>query len=252
MKTLAFVLLVGCAVADHPELSHGADAGTGLDAGGGDVFNDAPARADSAASNSPDAAPGNPDAHTPTSITLTQVSTDTLAAASLGCGVDGDTDQQAYYRVFDLASFGVTGPLSLSSIAFGVQSVSGTQTITVRAGTYSATPGSTLDVGGTDWGAGDVTPLAATTTSVTASASGTVVSVPIAATVPATARLIVEIESPDDSSKSNSSFFLGASSGAETSPGFYWAPGCDAAPPGTPSSLGQGVVPFVITATGTY
>jgi hypothetical protein len=250
MKTLMLVSLVlaGCAVADHAGFSSGAarDAGAELDASGPA---DAAARPLDAAE--PDAAAA-PDGHIPTAITLTQVSTNALAAASLGCGVGTDTSQQAYYRVFDLAAMGITGPLALSSVDFGVQSADGTQSITVRVGTYSATPGATLDVGGSDWGAGDVAPLAATTTNVNASASGTIVSAPITATVPADSRLIVEIASPDDSSKNNSSFFLGASSGSETAAGFYWSPGCDATPPGTPASLGQGVVPFVITATGTF
>lgn len=193
-----------------------------------------------------------PDTHVPTPVTLTQVSSNTLATTSLGCVTGTDTSQQAYYRVFDLAAMGVTGSLALSSVAFGVQSASGTQALAVRVGVYNAVPGAALNTGPTDWGGGDITPLAAAASTVNASANGMIITVPIAVTVPQGARLIVEIASPDDSAKSYSSFFLAASSGSETASGYFWAPGCGIAAPGTPASLGQGIVPFLITATGSY
>jgi hypothetical protein len=245
---LILTTFTACAVAEPPgagvqDAGHATDAARASDGTSG------------ADASSRDAAPA--DAAQPVTITLSQTPTATLAASSLGCedGENDSTDEQAYYRVFDLATMGVIGPLSLSSIAFGVQSENGTQTLTVNVGTYSAAPSTTLDVGASDsddWAAGDVTAIASTTTSLTGAATGTIVSVPIAATIPASSRLIVEIRSPDDTSKTDVAFFLGASSGAETTPGFFWSPTCQTAPPTTPAGLGQGAVPFFITATGTY
>jgi hypothetical protein len=137
-------------------------------------------------------------------------------------------------------------------VSFGVQTEEGNQTITVNVGTYSTAPGTTLSVGSADWGAGDVTPIATATTNLTSAATGTIVSVPIAATIPGSSQLIVEVRSPDDSAQDNIDFYLAASTGTDTTPGFYWSPACSATPPGTPTSLGAGAVPFVITATGTH
>lgn len=245
--------IAACATADPPgQFAGGADAGGGspIDAAGGQ--SDAPSRPIDAAgsgSSAPMDAPAGP-----TTITLTQVSTTVLATSSLGCEDDNtdSTYEQAYYRVFDLAAMGVTSTLTLSSVAFGVQSADGTETLTINVGTYSAAPGTTLSVGSADWGAGDVTAIATTTTSLPASSTGTIVSVPIAATIPSGSRLIVEVRSPNESSKNDVALFLGASSGTETTPGFYWSTECGAVPPGTPSELGQDTVPFLITATGTY
>lgn len=254
MKRIALlVMLSSCAVAVHPGDELGNDAG-GTGPSDAAIAADAPSHAGDAASAPKD---GPADGLSqPVTITLSQTSTTTIATSSLGCGTDNDTtSQQAYYRVFDLAAMGVIGPLSLSSVAFGVQSDDGSQSITVNVGTYSAAPGTTLDVGSSDsddWAAGDVTAIASATKAITSSAAGTVVSAPITATIPANARLIVEIRSPDDTSKTNSEFFLASSSGTETTPGFFWAPDCQTAPPTTPAGLGQGTAPFIITATGTY
>jgi hypothetical protein len=239
-----------CAVAEPP--GNGAqDANGRTDAA---IAGDG-ARSPDASSHDGSAPPA--DAAQPVTITLSQTPTTTLAASSLACAdsENDTTDEQAYYRVFDIAAMGVIGPLALSSIAFGVQSEDGTQTITVNVGTYSAAPGTTLDVGSSDsddWAAGDVTAIASTTTQLTSGATGTIVSVPITAAIPASSRLIVEVRSPNDSSKTDVAFFMGASSGAETTPGFFWAPTCQTAPPTTPAGLGEGAVPFLITATGTY
>lgn len=243
--SIALVFLASCATASAPDVSGDpADAGTAADA---------PARELDAPASPTDAARPPPDARAPTSITLTQVSTNALATNSLACTNVNATAKQAYYRVFDLAALGITTPLALSSIGFGVQSASGTQTVTVNVGTYSAAPGDTLDVGAAasdDWAAGDVTALATATASVGAAASGTIVSVPVVVAIPGGARLIVEVRSPSDTG--STSFFLGASAGSETTPGFFWAPSCGATPPGTPAELGETPAAFIITAMGSY
>lgn len=245
VRRASLLFLIGCATASNGGSSNANDAHPDRDA---DLQADASARSD----GQPADARALPDAHLPTDITLTQVSSNTLATSTLACGAGNATAKQAYYRVFDLAELGIVTPLTLVSVAFGVQSASGAQTITVNIGTYAGPPGATLNVGGgaDDWAAGNVTALATATQSVTDADSGMIVSVPIAATIPGSSQLIIEVRSPQDSG--SVSFFLGASNGTETTPGFFWSPTCDANPPGTPAELGEGVVPFVITATGTY
>lgn len=244
MKHAFLLVLVGCAHASLPDLGN-ADAPAAIDAR--ELPIDTPSRPPV------DSGSVSPDAHEPTQVTLTQVSSNALAASSLACQDVNATAKQAYYRVFDLVTLGITTPLALSSVAFGVQSASGTQIITVNVGTYTGTPGDTLDVGASssdDWAAGDVTAIATATATITSADSSTIVSVPIAATIPGSANLIIEVRSPQDTG--STSFYLGASSGTEATPGFFWSPTCDATPPGTPTELGEGVTPFLITATGSY
>jgi hypothetical protein len=242
MRLLLSIVICSCASASSLSHSDGGDqdASSILD---GSRSLDAPHSVDARPPDAPRTDAGS------TAITLTQVSTNTLAANSLACANDVSTSEQAYYRVFDLATIGITSTLTISSVAFGVQTETGTQTITVNVGTYSTAPAPTLDVGSADWGSGDVTAIATTTTNVVAAASGTIVSVPITASIPGSSYLILEIRSPDSSTDA---FFLGASTGTETAAGFFWAPTCGDTPPGTPASEGEGTVPFVITASGTY
>lgn len=181
-------------------------------------------------------------------VLLTQTLTTTIGSSSLGCqDLDlGGTYEQAYYRVFS-----VTNTLQLSSVMFGVLSVSSPLTITVNVGSYGATPGTTINVGSADWGGGDVTAIATGSAALDAGSAGTVVSVPITAAVPA-GNLIVEIHAPDESTDNDASFFLGASADhTEFIPGYFWSPACGVTPPGTPASLGSGTVPFIIMASGT-
>jgi hypothetical protein len=202
---------------------------------------------------SADAATPAPDAtQPPTQITLTQTSTTALATSSLGCQNGNSTASEAYYRVFDLAALGITTPLTVSSVAFGVQQAAGAQTVDARVGTYSAAPGSTLDVGGTDWAGGDVAALGLAAVSIPATDTGEQVTAPLAATIPGGAYLIIEIFSPSHTSASDTYFFLGASSGTDSTPGFFWAPSCGASPPGTPAELGESATPFQIEVTGSY
>lgn len=234
----AGLLVCSCAVADRTMLSDAGDP----------TAPDAHAPIDGATVTSSDA-PSAPDAHIPHAVTLSQTSSETLATSSLGCQSGLGTAEQAYYRVFDLAAAGITTPLELTAVRFGVQSTTAI-TLTVRIGTYGQAPGATLATGAADW-AGQVTPIASALVPVTAGDSGTIVTAPVAATIPGGARLIVEIHAPDGSTNGQA-LFLGASTGAETAPGFYWAPDCGATPPGTPAELGEGEVKFLIEATGSY
>lgn len=242
--TIVMLWLSGCATAAIPEASP--DAGS-LGSTDASVALDAPARPMADAPGVSIDAPAQP-----TTITLTQTSTTALAASSLGCQPNNSTSAEAYYRVFDLATLGIAQTFNVSAVTFGVQQAAGAQTVNARVGTYSATPGATLDVGSTDWAGGDVTALGSAAVSIPATGTGESVSTPLAAAIPGGSNLIVEVYSPSHSSSSDTYFFLAASSGTDTTPGFFWAPSCDATPPGTPVELGESAVPFQITVTGNY
>lgn len=198
-----------------------------------------------------------PDAPLP--VTLTQVSSNAIASSSLACGEsestnDYRTDENEWYRVFDLPSMGITDTLYVTSVNFAIQEANGSPPVQVRVGTYDETVGVTIDTGTTDWGGGGVTAINSATVTIPniSTTNSTMLSAPVQATIPAGSQLIVEIYAADDTSKTDTYFFLGASTGTETTPGFFRAPGCDADVASTPAELGQPVTPFIITVTGTH
>src|SRR5262249_47405768 len=87
----------------------------------------------------------------PRQVTLSQTTSGTITLRnSFACADDNlFTFQNSYYRVFHLADFNITTILHVTQIEFGIQTAtagSGTQQpARVNLGTYSGTPGTTLD-----------------------------------------------------------------------------------------------------------
>lgn len=160
--------------------------------------------------------------------------------------------ENSFYRVFDLTAEGVERDLAVEQVSFGVESARGgadaTQPISVKLHTLTGqfvvanlTELATVDI--------DVPDQAATT-----------IDVPIEATVPANATLVVEIAmgsgEPDDL------FFIGSNTAGETSPTYLRAPDCDddadstngtaLAEPLDLDRIGFDNVQAVILVSGTY
>ena len=113
---------------------------------------------------------------TPSCPPITQSSTQTITTAnSFSCnnGV-GHTDN-SYWRAFNMGTFVGGAQYNVTSVSFGVESANNTQPVTVRLYTNSggAFPGGTR------------TQIATSTINVTSAQSGTVVTTPLMATVPA-------------------------------------------------------------------
>ncbi|HKE19249.1 MAG TPA: hypothetical protein VKB80_30445 [Kofleriaceae bacterium] len=91
--------------------------------GGGGGLGGSPDAGGGGADSTPDAAPPQPDAAPSQAVTLTQSgSLNIVGDNSVACGPDPDTfAANSYYRVFDLAALGVSGPLDVSKVTFGVQ-----------------------------------------------------------------------------------------------------------------------------------
>lgn len=178
----------------------------------------------------------------PQSVTLAQTDSIVADGASLACGVNGYTAENSWYRVFDLAQLGITGDLTVSQVAFGIEQAAGAQTVDVKLGIYTGTAGgASLDLA-------LVTPLATTTVAVPA-ASLIVQTVPMTAVVPAGSKLMVEVASPNHQG-TTTNFYLGTTTAPETSPSYLRAPTCNLSVPGTSASIGAGAA--IITVTGSY
>ena len=117
---------------------------------------------------------------------------------------------------------------SVTSVDFGLESANNTQPVTVRLYTNSGAP----------FPGGTRTQIATTTISVTAAQTGTVVSTPLTATVPAgTSELVMELFTPDGQTAGNL-IFVGSNTAAESGPSYLSAEACGVTTPTTTAALG--------------
>lgn len=185
-------------------------------------------------------APAPPiDAPAPTTtVTLSQSSSMVVTpATSVACS----SGENSYYRAFRLTDHGVTGPLQVNRIDFGVQDATallGNQPVQVKLYTLAGS-----------LALANLTPLGATTVTVAASAAGAVVQAPIspAITAPAGSTLVVEVLA---AGAFGNQFIMGANTAAETQPGYLRGPSCGSAAPVTFASIAFPDAHIVLTATG--
>ena len=117
-----------------------------------------------------------------------------------------------YWRAFNMGAFTGGAQYDVSSVSFGVQVEFTSQSVTVRLYTNNGEP----------FPAGTRTQIAAGTVNVTPEQSGTVVTMPLVATVPAgTTELVMELFTPDSFSPF---VYAGANSAHETGSS-YWSCG---------------------------
>ena len=130
-----------------------------------------------------------------------------------------------------MGTFAGSHTYSVTSVSFGVEEATGaggTQPVTVRlyTNTGGAFPGGTR------------TQIATTTIQVLDSASGTVLSVPLVAAVPAgTLELVMEVFTPNGQATGNF-FFIGSNTAAETGPSYLSAADCGIANPTDTAAIG--------------
>jgi hypothetical protein len=189
----------------------------------------------------------------PVQETLTQTTSDTVAPLnSFGCVTNGVTFQNSYYRVFALADYNITTTLHVTQVDFGIQTAAAgsgatTQPATLNVGTYGVIPqGTTLDLA-------QIRSINSVSIQIP-NGSATRMTVPIAADIPPTTQLIVELAIPDGTASGNK-FFVGTNTQGEKWPGYTLGPDCNIKVPTTMKSiadtLGFGEVDLVMTVTGT-
>jgi hypothetical protein len=243
-------LLVGLAIAGCAKAGPGNSIIGGI-TDAGETGPDARPRIDAADPPEPDAAPIDAP---PQQITLTQTVTGSISDGnSIACQppLPGVTRPNSYYRVFALSDYGIATTLHVTEVAFAIQdatSGAGTdQAATLNIGTYGVTPaGDTLDLD--QMRSISSIPLRIPDGHLTR------MTVPVAADIPATTNLIVELAIPADSLVQND-FFIGTNQDGERRPGYLRAPTCDYAAPTTLQRVatdnGFGDIDIILTVTGT-
>jgi hypothetical protein len=246
------LFLVGCAQAGSPGQGT-VDSNTG--GGGSDgqqVVIDAPMQMI-------DAPPVGP-----MTRTLSQNNNQTLKAGNtIACGnvAAGTTAANNYYRVFDLPALGINSPFTVSKVSFQIEdcvalSGTGCTNVAVRVGTYNGTPGATLATASMNILASNasvtVPRVAENTTTTPPTTPGGTVDAPIAATIPAGSKLLVEVDAVNGTNTYR--FYMGSNNGGETGFGYIMATDCGVTTPTNISSVSTTypTVHLLLTVTGTY
>jgi hypothetical protein len=174
-------------------------------------------------------------------VTLRQTADDKVERSlEFGCtNGDGTTAEGSWYRVFSLEEAGITGAFEVERVSVGICFAVGDPEIEVSIGTTA-----------TATAVGQVTPIRSTTVTVEATQISKVIEVPLAATVPAGANLVVEIALPelDGTGQQVNAGFTAA---GEQRPGFLRSPLCGPASPMTTTAAGIPDAHLVVTVTGT-
>ncbi len=240
-------MCAGCATAEGGGVDSGGDDDDVVDSGNQPQVDAAnQPQVDAANQPQPDAyVPPQPDANVaPTPITISQSTSQTITEAnSVACQDANYYDTaNSYYRVFDLSSYGITGPFSITSVDFGIESAvggTGSQQVTVKLHTLSGAVSTA-----------NLTQLASQSYTVTDQAL-TIINVPITATAPAGSTLVVEFAIPDGTTALNA-LFIGSNALGESGPTYLSAADCGFADMTTNATIGYPDMHFVMNVNGTH
>jgi hypothetical protein len=193
--------------------------------------------------------PPGPDAQ-PMPVTLSQSSSqDITPLTSVAC-IEDDVDgnpvrhrENSYYRVFRLEDIGIDGRVEVDQVSLGIESasdVSGSQLATVRI----------HQLAGNDFVLDRLTQVGSADVIVANMEAG-VLDVPIAATVEAGAKMVVEVYVADSVEGSTTKLFVGANAAGQSGPSYLRAPACDIVDPVDLADIGYPDVHIVLSASGT-
>ncbi len=187
----------------------------------------------------------------PTAVTLTQSSSQAITPQNSVACIESDADgnpiehrENSFYRVFDLEMLGVSGRLETSSVAVGVQSAE------------SPNPDQPMSVvlhtlAGNDLELDRLSEIARADIRIANQGAG-ILDVPLAASVEAGSKLVVELYLPDAAGGGNL-FFPGSNAETQTGPTYLRAPaaGCDLVEPTDVANIGFPDMHMVLSVSGT-
>lgn len=174
-------------------------------------------------------------------VVLTEsTSMNVVAGNSIACSnpQTGFTSENHFLRTFALGDFGIADDFDVVSVRFGIESLSVDTTVSVNLYTLTG-----------DFVYENMQLIGSSQAALSVEA-GTLVDVPVNATVPAGGTLVVEIVAPDLEGSGSGWFYPGSNSAGESAPSYLAAPGCNASEPATMASFGRPDVQLVMSVTG--
>ncbi len=162
---------------------------------------------------------------------------------SVSCGTGSNHRDNRYMRIYSLMEAGITTDFEVEAVHVGIEtaaSASATQPIDVR-----------VHLLGGPMAIANLTQLASVTVQVPPQ-TGSILNVPIAATIPAGATMVVEVHTPDGVDVNNS-FFIGSNQLSETSPSYLVSADCSNPEPTPAANLVPGLLmSMVLNVTGVH
>lgn len=186
-----------------------------------------------------------------TSQTISHSTSMTLSNTNVACngGTPSTSSDNRYFRYFKLSDFSITADYTISSIQFGVQTLTIPTLpdgfpVTVK---IYATTSNNFPVA---YPAG-YTELAQVTTNFLLADVETLVSVPITATIPAGSNVLVEVGYVAQTANSGNRIFLSANDLGESAPTYISSTACSLVPPTPLASINFPNAHLVLSVTGT-
>lgn len=170
--------------------------------------------------------------------TITQSTAQTIGTGTIACNTGtpatGSSDNR-YFRAFDLSASGITTDFNVTAVQFGIQSLSNPPVAgySVLVKLYGTT--ATFPAGFTNTTTTGYTLLGQATYTATTASIGTIVNVPLVATIPAGNKLILEV---GYAANTTSIIFLASNGAGQSGPSYILAPGCGLNAPATLASIG--------------
>jgi hypothetical protein len=182
----------------------------------------------------------------PGEVTLRQTADDMVQRNLVfGCtNPDTTTADGSWYRVFSPAADGIAGTFAVSKVTLGICFAVGDPEVTVRVGTYGGGVNDAL------LNLGLVDELQTATVPVQATQISKTIDIPLAASIPAGANVIVEVAVPDLEG-TGEQINVGFTGSNESKPGYVRSPLCGPAAASTTTSAGLPNARLVLTVTGT-
>jgi len=186
-----------------------------------------------------------------TSQTISHSTSMTLSNTNVACngGTPSTSSDNRYFRYFKLSDFSITADYTISSVQFGVQ----TLTIPTLPDGFPVTVKiytTTSNNFPVAYPAG-YTELAQVTTNFLLADVETLVSVPIAATIPAGSNVLVEVGYVAQTASSGNRIFLSANDLGESAPTYISSTACSLVPPTPLASINFPNAHLVLSVTGT-
>ena len=184
--------------------------------------------------------------------TITHSADLTLGATNVACngGTPSTSRDNRYYRFFELSNFAITNGYQVTSVQFGVQ----TLTIPTLPGGFPLTV-KIFATTANDFPAGfptGYTEVANVTTNITLAALGTLVSIPmpITAGIPIGSNLLVEVGYADQVIDSGNRIFLSANDAGQTAPTYISSTACALLVPTDLTAINFPNAHLVLSVTG--
>lgn len=176
--------------------------------------------------------------------TITQSTSNAITPDnSVTCGDATTHAASSYFRVFDLAAFGIDNGMDVSQVEIGIEEAAagagGQQPIAVRL--HSKAPAAALTYA-------NLAQIGAASSSVN---NGTqfLFSVPVTGSIGADLDLVVEVITPDGTANGNL-LVIGSNAAAENAPSYIVAAACGSPQPATTDSIGAPDMHIVMSVTG--